>query len=206
MTREEIIQWAKSIKIGPNEYSAGGYIAEIKEVIKALNGKNNSFYEQLSQVDYKWQDSEAISYATQILSRFIIFVENNLINFVSIDRKIQNGVVNDILIQAQNMLNDTKIMPAAPAMLIGAALEEFLRKWIEGLELDFGDKKPSIDSYAKILRENDLISIQDIKDITSWAGIRNNAAHGNWELVNDKRLIILMLEGVNLFMRKKSEE
>jgi exoribonuclease II len=203
MEKEEILQWAKSIKIGPNEYSAGGYIAEIKELIKASNGKNNSFYEQLNQVDYKWQDSEAISYATQILIRFIGFVENNLIDFVSIERRIQNGVVNDFLIQAQNMLNDSKITPAAPAMLIGASLEEFLRNWIEEQKLDYGDKKPSIDSFAKILRENELISVQDIKDITSWAGIRNNAAHGNWEFVNDKRLIFLMFEGVNLFMRKK---
>ena len=43
---------------------------------------------------------------------------------------------------------------------------------------------------------------QDIKDITAWAGIRNDAAHGYWEKVESKENISLMLQGINLFMRK----
>ena len=48
-------------------------------------------------------------------------------------------------------------------------------------------------------------SWQDIKDITAWAGLRNDAAHGEWEEVKDRSKISLMLEGVNLFMRKYGE-
>lgn len=53
-----------------------------------------------------------------------------------------------------------------------------------------------------MLREDGLITKQDIKDITSWAGIRNHAAHGEWDEVDDKKRIAVMLEGINLFMRK----
>ncbi|MEK0338401.1 MAG: hypothetical protein QQN41_13305, partial [Nitrosopumilus sp.] len=63
-------------------------------------------------------------------------------------------------------------------------------------------KKPSLDSYAKTLRENELITKQDVKDITAWGGLRNHAAHGEWDQVSDKNRVMLMLEGINLFMRK----
>ena len=92
--------------------------------------------------------------------------------------------------------------PAAPAVLGGAALEEFLRNWIEEANLPLGNKKASIDTYTGLLREADLITKQDAKDITAWAGIRNHAAHGEWDEVKDKQRIQLMLEGINLFMRK----
>ena len=77
-----------------------------------------------------------------------------------------------------------------------------MRSWVENENINLGNKKPSIDSYAKALREEDLITKQDVKDITSWAGLRNHAAHGEWEQVGDKARAQLMLEGVNLFMRK----
>ena len=67
-----------------------------------------------------------------------------------------------------------------------------------------GSAKPGIDAYSKVLRGADVISKQDAKDITSWAGIRNHAAHGEWDQVSDRARIRLMLEGVNLFMRQKS--
>ncbi len=90
-------------------------------------------------------------------------------------------------------------------MLVGASLEEFLRNWVEASDLSIGNAKPSIDVYCKTLRAVDLISKQDAKDITSWAGTRNHAAHGDWDHVSDRTRIRLMLEGVNLFMRKKGE-
>ena len=96
--------------------------------------------------------------------------------------------------------------PAGAAMLIGASLEEFLRTWVEASGLSIGAAKPSIDAYCKTLRTADLISKQDVKDITAWAGVRNHAAHGEWAEVSDRARVRLMLEGVNLFMRQKQAE
>ena len=69
--------------------------------------------------------------------------------------------------------------------------------------MSIGKSKPGIDAYAKALRTADLITKQDMKDVTSWAGTRNHAAHGEWDEVNDRSRMRLMLEGVNLFMRQK---
>ena len=110
-------------------------------------------------------------------------------------------VVSDLLGQANSLLEDAKYHPAAAAILIGACLEEFLRTWVEAESLSIS--KPGIDAYGKALRGAELISKQDVKDITSWAGVRNHAAHGEWDEVSDRNRIRLALEGVNLFMRQR---
>ena len=109
------------------------------------------------------------------------------------------------LSQASNLLSSNDVHPAAPTVFIGASLEEFLRNWIEEADINLGGKKPSLESYSNLLREAELITKQDAKDITSWGGLRNYAAHGEWEEVKDRQRINLMLEGVNLFMRKYGE-
>lgn len=60
-------------------------------------------------------------------------------------------------------------------------------------------------AFSTELRRQEKITKQDLKDIVSWGGTRNDAAHGQWENVEDRNRIKLMLEGVNLFMRKYSE-
>jgi hypothetical protein len=103
------------------------------------------------------------------------------------------------------MLESNSYHPAAAAVLIGASLEEFLRNWVEADGLSIGNAKPGIDAYVKTLRAADSISKQDVKDITSWAGIRNHAAYGEWDAVGNRNRVRLMLEGVNLFMRQSEE-
>ena len=206
MTREKILEWAKSIHQNPNEYYASGFVAEIKEMINSYIGKNNAFYSTLAEITSDWQADDAIAAADLTLKRFISVVERDLISGISLNRKIQTDVVSDILEQAQEILNDEKYHPAAAAILIGATLEEFLRNWVEDEKLDISGKKQSIDCYSKVLKEKELIDKQDLKDIISWAGIRNDAAHGHWENLNDRKRIILMIEGVNYFMRRKIKE
>jgi hypothetical protein len=60
--------------------------------------------------------------------------------------------------------------------------------------------RPGIGAYAKALLGSELVDKQDMKDLTSWAGIRNDAAHGNWGQVSDAARIRLMLEGVGAAM------
>ncbi|MGI4833650.1 MAG: hypothetical protein ACRYFK_09340 [Janthinobacterium lividum] len=103
--------------------------------------------------------------------------------------------------QAQQLLEIKAVHPAAPCVIIGAALEEFLRNWVEA-SVGIGDNKPSLDAYSRVLKEADLITKQDVKDLTAWGGLRNHAAHGEWEEVAERKRIQLMMEGVNLFMRK----
>lgn len=106
--------------------------------------------------------------------------------------------------QAQALLKDKDVHPAPAAVLIGATLEEFLRTWIESEELSLDGRSRGLQNYAEVLYKEDMIEKQDLKDITSWGGIRNHAAHGEWEKVSNPEKAELMLQGVNLFIRKYS--
>ena len=180
----------------------GGY-TQACELLRNYDSPKSAFLEQIRTYNPRsYAEDYCCEHTKEILESFIQYIESGYHKGISPERKAQLDVVSDFLEQAHILLEEKNVHPAAPAILIGATLEEFLRTWVESQGLSIGSKKPSIDTYAKMLKENDLISKQDMKDITAWAGIRNHAAHGEWEEVADKRRISLMLEGVNLFMRK----
>jgi len=169
------------------EYAEGsGLKAEACEFLRKYGGPKNAFHEQVREVD-NWGEAKRIE---SILTSFRDFVSLGLLAEIPPERRAQLDVVSDLMGQAESMLDS-----------VGATLEEFLRTWCEASELKLGKKKRGIQAYAELLREADLISKQDAKDITSWGGTRNDAAHGNWENVEDPKRIRIMLEGVNLFMR-----
>ncbi len=202
MDQQEVIAQAKRIlKLAHSQESGGTAYAEALEFVRVYAGERSSFYAILKAALPTWSNSLLSTHTTRAMSAYVRYLENGLGDGLSIERKARNDVVSDILEQAHALLETPGVHPAAPAVLIGAALEEYLRTWIEDENVDRKGKKSSIDSYATALREADLIKKQDSKDITSWAGLRNHAAHGDWSEVDDKKRIALMLEGVNLFMR-----
>ena len=203
MDTEKIIGYAKLIqkRVESQSQTVKGVKAEVMDFLFTHAGPKSSFYKLASETVGPRMKIDLIS----IVDSFISYVEAGLHSEISIERKVQLDVVSDFLDQANSLLETKAVHPAAPALLIGATLEEFLRTWIEDEGINLGNKKPSIDAFSKSLRENEIITKQDVKDITSWAGIRNHAAHGEWDDVSDKKRIKLMLEGVNLFMRKYSE-
>jgi hypothetical protein len=205
MKPEELIRQANRMILAAASSSGVSALAEAKEFFRVYAGERTAFLKQLTDVNQTWSDSYIKEFVTDTLQAFTRFVENGLLQGVSLQRKAQIDVVSDFLSQANTLLSSHDVHPAAPTVLIGAALEEFLRNWLEDAGLGLGGRKPSLDAYSTVLREGDLITKQDVKDITSWGGLRNHAAHGEWDQVQDAKRIALMLEGVNLFMRKYSE-
>lgn len=203
MTKDELIAHATKIK-SQVDSNYEGSMAQAKEFFKTYAGKDNSFLITLN-TPYRSGWKQLRIRLKEVLDSFIEYVKSDLLRTISLEREIQIETVSDYLEQAENLLHDKKIHPAAPAVIIGASLEEFLRNWLEEEEVDMTTIKLSLDSYSKELKSLGLITKQDLKDITSWGGTRNDAAHGHWGNVEDRNRIKLMLEGVNLFMRKYSE-
>ncbi len=194
---DRLIQKAKT----PNTIE--GVYSEVAQFLKSYAGSKSEFLASVKDYNPRDCSSDAASeYISRVLISFKDYVQSGLLEELSPMRKAQIDVVSDFLEQAHTLLETSGVHPAAPAVLIGASLEEFLRNWIEATGLSIGNKKPSLDAYAKTLREQELITKQDIKDITAWGGLRNHAAHGEWDQVSDKNRVMLMLEGINLFMRK----
>ncbi len=203
MTKDEIIAHATRIK-SQVDSNYEGSMAQAKEFFKSYAGKDNSFLTTLNTPYHSnWQQER--KRLKEVLDSFIEYVKSDLLRTISLEREIQIETVSDYLEQAENLLNEKKVHPAAPAVIIGASLEEFLRNWLEQEGVEMTIIKLSLDSYSKELRSRNLITKQDLKDIVSWGGTRNDAAHGHWVNVEDRNRIKLMLEGVNLFMRKYSD-
>ncbi len=201
MNREELLEHTDRLisKISPD--NSRGMYAEIREFFRAYGGPNSTFVSSLEDADvfHKLHPSDILR---SILTAFRDYVEAGLHADISPERRAQLDVVSDFLQMAQTLLETSGVHPATAAMLVGATLEEFLRTWVEAQGLSLGERKRGIESYSQVLRDAGLITKQDGKDITSWAGLRNHASHGEWDEISDKSRIALMLEGVNLFMRK----
>jgi hypothetical protein len=202
MDKNRIITIGQSMNVTPSVHDFVAKQAEIKNFIAAVAGKSNSFYEAAEKI--KIVATFAPEQLKSVLESFLSSVKNDLISNSSYERKIQINVVNDYLSQAEDLLGKQEFHPATSAILVGASLEEFLRNWAFDQNLISEDTKPSIDGYATLLKKVGLIDKQDYKEITAWAGLRNNAAHGHWDLVSNHDKISHMLTGVSLFIKKYS--
>ena len=181
-----------------------GAQAQVKEFLAEFAGPKSSFA-QLAQTASGTLQNMADTLVAA-LENYRSYVESGLQAEVSPARRAQLDVVSDFLEQAQVLLQAKSVHPAAPIVLVGATLEEFLRTWVEAEGIGLGQRKPSLDTYTQLLFAESKITKQDVKDLTAWGGLRNHAAHGEWAEVSDKQRANLMLEGVNLFMRKYGAE
>lgn len=188
-----------------SQFSGYTKLSESLEFFRVYVGEQSAFFKALQEIPkVNIPDSFRRSAVNSVLQGYLRYLAKDLDTGVSMIRRVQIDTVSDILEQAQDILCNNKLHPAAACVIIGAGLEEFLRTWVEQENLMISSTKKTIDSYAKILREADLLNKQDHKDIISWAGLRNSASHGHWQEVEDKNKIELMLHGVNLFMRTYS--
>lgn len=126
MTKEDLIQNSKRI-MKTSEQNPHGGLVEAQEFLRIYAGEDSSFYKTLEQLGANNYDTTKTSRVNEVLSTFIDFVDNNLLRSLSLEREIQIDTVSDYLEQAESLLNDKKVHPAAPAVIIGASLEEFLR-------------------------------------------------------------------------------
>jgi hypothetical protein len=204
MDRTELIAHAKRLAArAEREDNIVGVFTEASEFLRTYAGPKSSFTENIGEYNpLKWSDDLASKHIATVLFAFATYLEAGLHQQVTPERRAQLDIVSDFLSMAQSLLENGQFHPAAAAVLIGATLEEFLRNWMEAENLSLGNRKAGTEAYSQVLRDAGLLSKQDAKDITSWAGIRNHAAHGEWQEVQDRARVQLMLEGVNLFMRR----
>lgn len=175
------------------------------QFVRNYIGRDTEFYKTLNDAS-KIQNTSAETKKAWIAKEVLKSLKDYLQLDLDIDKNekyhIKIDIISDFMTQAIELAADKKFHPAAAGILMGASLEEFLKKLAEVKKVDLIDVKMTIDPIAKKLYEAKIISKQDLKDITSWAGIRNDATHGNFEEVNDRKRVLNAIEGINLFMRK----
>lgn len=106
----------------------------------------------------------------------------------------------DLMEQVRSLIQDKSIHAAAPVVLAGAALETALRGAVEEAGLVLAEK-PGITAYGRALRTAEILSKQDMKDIEQMAGLRNSAAHGEFDELSRERAGLLEQQ-VNVFLSR----
>lgn len=204
MTTEELIVGAKHLRdVVAQSQDAFGVHAQVCDFLRAVTSPDSTFFKSATEANPRSVPRDFVKARLKsLLDSLIDQAEAGLLAVRSPRREGQLEVVSDFLEQAQALLEDTTVHPGAAAVLIGATVEEFLRTWVEHEGIPLGDRKRGIQTYAALLREKELITKQDIKDLTAWIGFRNSAAHGEWTEVDDRKRVRIMLDGVNLFLRQ----
>jgi hypothetical protein len=125
MDTQQIIEQARRMLKDIERKGGIGVLSEATELIRQYGGERSCFLKNLS--DLKPANmcyTDAVYVLSSTVKAFIRYVENGLLEGVSIERKAQIDVVSDFLSQAQALLDSNDMHPAAPAMIIGASLEK----------------------------------------------------------------------------------
>jgi len=189
------------------EEKANSFYILTLQFVRNYIGKETEFYSSLLNYSkiYGNISFNKVAEATSILDSIKNYLNLNLDFEKNQNYYIKTDIINDFINQAIHLSNDKQYHPAASAILLAASLEEFLKQLSEQYEIDLSNVKKTIDPISQKLYEQKIITKQDLKDITSWVGLRNDATHGNFDEVNDRKRILNAIEGVNLFMRKYSK-
>lgn len=124
MKTADLISQTKRLIGKVNEGNIPGTYAEACEFLRSYAGIKSEFYQSL-------KSKQALAYDVRtrvtrnILQSFLEYVEAGLSQEVSPERRAQLDVVSDFLEMANQLLHSSGVHPAAPAVLIGATLEEF---------------------------------------------------------------------------------
>ena len=114
------------------------------------------------------------------------------------------GIVStDVMSQVRRLLEDRAAHPAAAIVLCGAALEIALRAVVQARSLT-PPQRPTLNALTGALRQADLITVQDVKDLEQCAGLRNAAAHGDFDSLSHERAG-LMEQQTNVLLRRLAD-
>lgn len=119
-------------------------------------------------------------------------LENGLLS--DIQKLLQADIFSDFLEMGEHLLKEG--YKDAAAVIIGSVLEDTLRKlaYSNGIQTVNAKGKPlTIDPLNSELVKVGVYNKLVQKQITSWADLRNNAAHGHYDKYDSKQVEIMLL-------------
>lgn len=115
-------------------------------------------------------------------------------------RRSVAAVSTDLMSVVRDLLSDPQAHPAPAIVMCGAALEIALRELAEMHGMEPGSRA-TLSVLTTRLRQQDVLSKQEVKDVEMCAGLRNAAAHGEFEGLTLERAG-LMEQHTNLLLRR----
>lgn len=223
---EQILQWADThveelaremVWIPPGSGFGGFWKAsdhEAKDRIRARATAALDFLDRFAGIDSRWRQTAHDVFSNQgdhqsmesgaraignVIGEWARGVRSGQVTPRVVESLGARAVASTDLLEQVRALNaDRTVVPAAPIVLAGAALEIALRSAVEELGLTV-EGRPSIGGYAKSLRSAEVLGRQAMKDVEQMAGLRNAAAHGEHDDLSRERAG-LMEQQVNQFV------
>ena len=177
-----------------------GFTAKVQmKLIRRLYGEKSQHFESyssaLSTNNFYYLHSEWNAHFSQVVG-VARAIKHDLDNGLLVQFKalVQADVFADFLEMGEYLLQEG--YKDAAAVIIGSVLEDGLRKLAEanGIPLMQTSGKPmTIDPLNVELAKQDVYSKLVQKQITSWAHIRNKAAHGEFGEYNKEQVQMMLL-------------
>ncbi len=174
-------------------------IIKLKQTIKDIAPKNSEYWLYANSLMEPYS-FKMIPNLTGILNSLRDDYANDFLN--SFNEIIDADIFTDILEQAEYLLSLGYFRPSA--VVAGVALESHLRKLAEKNQIPItsdNGKYVKADSLNGDLLKNQVIDKTMNKSITSWLGLRNDAAHPDANQINE-RMIDPMIAGIKVFIEK----
>lgn len=183
----------------------GGDLAEITawvtrlgQLIRRLYGSDNQYFLNYEKalntnafytIHSNWNDhiSQMLGIAISIKHDY----ESGLIN--NIKALIQADIFANFLEMGEHLLKEN--YKDASAVIIGSVLEDSLRKLCDKHKItnNKNGKYFTIDPLNSALAKADVYSKLIQKQVTTWAHIRNKAAHGEYKEYDNKQVEMMLL-------------
>lgn len=97
MDPNDLVSQANRILSSSGRASGVSVLAEAKEFLRVYVGERSAFLRQLNEVDQTWTDDYIKEFVRDVLSAFIRYAENDLVQGLSPQRQAQIDVVSDLL-------------------------------------------------------------------------------------------------------------
>ncbi|MDN5767575.1 MAG: hypothetical protein L0H96_17830 [Humibacillus sp.] len=227
-SREQVVAWARhqadelqsDMRFHDSDGAYGGYwtVTDLskKGLVMARAASGLEFLRQNAGSDSEWLRRATIAYDSNgdrsslesgvhaigdIMRLWAAQVEAGVSRLpAELGEGVRAVASTELMGQVRLLIVDRDVHAAAPIVLAGAALETALRGAIEELELPIVGT-PGIAAYSRALRTGMLLAKQDVKDLEQMAGLRNAAAHGDFESITRERAG-LMEQQVNMFLAR----
>jgi len=202
-----------------DDYSSGGargpregsrIITQCKAAVKRIVGKNSEYFLRINQIlnqfsKFKDSYSEKIAVVIGVVKALYQDIQAGYLK--ELVEIITEEIFSDYLEMAEYLLEEH--LKDASAVIAGSTLEEHLRKIAINNHIDIyknlsGKEIPKKTSRLnQELYKKEIIKKGEMKQITAWLDIRNNAAHGDYDEY-DENQVDIMIKGIRLFISKTS--
>jgi len=170
------------------------YISRCIAGVERVTGKDPVYFKQVMTI-YNKKITESHSWSK--LAELIGVVQSLLYNiksgYLKSFEEIIHGEIFGDFLEMADYLNSNGYKDAA-AVIAGSALEAHLRQLCKksGTNTHSGEKPKKADTLNSELTGANAYSKLDQKNVTSWLGLRNDAAHGDYGAYTKEQVSLLI--------------